>query len=175
MSLESAPQQNIYTEIKEKLLSGEISLLDFRNKLIELDQSTLDRKYSLQNLELLQDPEVVSFIETQEKTVQKRYYNFLSFTEFHVGQYHACEYKDQTKALEHFKKSLEAFEKGEVDEDYRQEWGIYVRGTIAYLEKNTEFLKKSVQLLGEKKNALVLSKLLEGLEKRGEPSYLEDY
>lgn len=169
------PQQNIHEELKQKLLSGELSLLDFRNKLVELDQSTLDRKYSLQNLELLSDPEIISFIEQKEEIVRKRYYNFLSLTEFHVGQYYACEYKDQQKALEHFKKSLEAFEKGEVDEDYRQEWGIYIKGTIAYFEKDTDTLKDSMHLLGEKKNAEVLSRLLQGLEERGEPNYLEDY
>ena len=174
MTLESAPQQ-IYTKLKQKLLSGELSLLDFRNKLIDLDQSTLDRKYSLQNLELLSDPEVISFIKEQEEKIQKRYYNFLSFTEFHVGQYFACENQDEEKTLEHFKKSLEAFEKGEVDEDYRQEWGIYVNGTIAYFEKDMGALRESVRLLGEKKNAQVLSRLLQGLEKRGEPNYLEDY
>lgn len=175
MSLESAPQQNIYTEIKEKLLSGELSLLDFRNKLIELDQSTLDRKYSLQNLELLQDPEIVHFIEKQEEVTQKRYYNFLSFTEFHVGQYHACEYKDQEEALKHFKKSLEAFEKGEVDEDYRQEWGIYIKGTIAYLENDSQILSDCQESIADKKNGIVLLKLKQGLQKRGEPNYNEDY
>lgn len=175
MSLEIGPQQNIHQELKQKLLSGELSPLDFRNKLIELDQSTLDRKYSLENLKLLEDPEIIYFIKNQEEKIQKRYYNFLSFTEFHVGQYIARESQNQEKALEHFKKSLEAFEKGEVDENYRQEWGIYVNGTIAYFEKNIDTLKDSISLLGEKKNTQVLSRLLQGLEKRGEPNYLEDY
>ena len=111
MKFESHPQQDIYFNLKQKLLSRELSFLDFRNKLVELDQSTLDRKYSLQNLKLLEDPDIISFIEQQEETIQKRYYNFLSFSEFHVGQYYACEYKDQTTSLQHFKKSLEAFGK----------------------------------------------------------------
>lgn len=175
MSLESTPQQTTYEELKQKLLSNEINVLDFRNKLIELDQSTLDRKYSLQNLELLKDPDIIAFIEQQKDVLQKRYYNFLSFTYFHVGQYYACEYKDQIKALGSFKDSLESFEKGEADEDYRKEWGVYVQGTIAYFEKDMDILKKSVNLLGEKKNAQVLSRLLQGLEKRGEPNYSEDY
>lgn len=177
MSLESykQPEEEMYSELKSGVLSETISLEDLQLRLIKLDQSTPDRRYSVHNLELLKDQEVISFLEKQPEVIQKKYYNFLSFTEFHVGQVEACDFKDQEQALKHFKQALIAFEQGEVDADYRQEWGTYIKGTIAYLENDVESLTKYQSLIADKQNGKVLLRLKEGLEKRGTPNYSTDY
>ena len=67
------------------------------------------------------------------------------------------------------------FEKGDIDEDYRKEWGIYIRGTIAYLENDIDTLTECQFSISDKKNGNVLLGLKEGLIKRGAPNYNEDY
>jgi hypothetical protein len=175
MPLESFPQLTIHDELKQKFLSGQMGPAEFRNALLELDQSTPDRKQSLENLKLLEDEAVVSFIEQQSQEIQNGYYRFLSFTQFHVGQYVACEQRDQEKALGYFKATLDSFEKAGVDEDYTEEWGIYIKGTIAYFKNDLEALKECHSLISTGKNGPVLHVLIQGIEKRGTPSYIEDY
>lgn len=104
-----------------------------------------------------------------------KHYSSISIDNFHLGQKIALEDKNYSKSLEYFKKSLGAAEQIQTsDKDY-EDWRIYIRGTIAYFKKDSTGLQQMLEKVTNPKNKAVLTRLLSGLQKRGEISYKKDY
>jgi hypothetical protein len=165
------PSENIFTSLKRQLLSEKISSKEFRDKLMELDQSTPDRANAKENLKLLTDPEIVQYVESQSGEIQKGYYQMLSFTEFHIGQAKALYENDPMRALQYFEKSLE--------DDYKgyafPENVSYKKAVIAYFNNDSDGLEKYIDVNAQGNNPKILVNMLKGLQERGSPNYKEDY
>jgi hypothetical protein len=173
MSLESISNhsENIFEDLKRQLLSEEISPKEFRDKLMELDQSTPDRSNAKENLKLLEDPEIVSFIKNQSEDIMKGYYQMLSFTELHIGQIKALYENNPEEALLYFKKSLE-----HENHAYAFPENIaYISAIIAYFENQPDELEKYIGNDERGNNPKILANMLNGLKERGHPNYKEDY
>jgi hypothetical protein len=159
-----------YLKIKEDLLSGALSIYDFRDQLIELDQSDSSRVKSINNLELLRDPEVVAFIFSKnDQEIERSYKRFLGFTEFHVGQIELTN-KNNNGAL-HIKEALKLAEETNGDD----RWINYLKGTVCYLngQKIPEEILEMVK--DSNNNHKILESFNSGLKKRGYPDYSIDY
>ncbi|MEI8062366.1 MAG: hypothetical protein WCG97_03685 [bacterium] len=162
-------------KLKLKLLSGEITPGAFLDEIEKIDQSTLDRKNSFENIKVLEDAEVREKFKGSD--VVFLYENLLSLTYFHIGQNEALE--GQVGALSHFQSALEAAKKalevsGEVV-GYDSEWVYYVRATVSYLRKDLAELESCLPKITSRKNMLVVINLIDGLKKRGEIDYKTDY
>lgn len=158
-----------HEELKVKLLKKEISFLDVKDRLLELDQNDIYRSASENNLAFLNDDEIIYYIEGIEDEIKNEYYNFLSFTEFHVGQRLAANDCNEI-ALDHFKHSLEYSEKIPCNDS----WNNYIKGTISYLE-GRKIDQEIIDNIEEELNAEVLRNFNNGLKKRGYPAYMVDY
>lgn len=165
--MEKPPQRNennIVFDIKNKLLKGEISFLEFKNQLLELDQSTPDRINAIKVLDILYDKDVVELINKNEEIIE-HYESFLSFIEFHVAQIKLNKKeKDYTQNLENALRFAQ-----------NEPWENYVLGTIIYLEGKIipeDVLEKSK---GLGKNYSILQRFNDRLIKRGYPDYFTDY
>ena len=159
-----------YLKIKNDLLSGDLPVSDFRDKLLKLDQSDFSRIKSIHNLEILKDPEVVNFIFSKnDKEIEDSYKKLLSFTEFHVGQIELTN-KNNNGAL-HIKEALKLAEETNGDD----RWINYLKGTVCYLngakipEEILEMVKDS------NNNHKILESFNSGLKERGYPNYSVDY
>ena len=164
---------NIYEILKNDLLAEKISPEYFGDKLFELDQSSPERKACFENEKILLDEEVSKYFK-QEEELQKKYFRFLGFTQFHIAQNLVG--NNQEEALIYFEKSLESSLKGESDDP----WIAYVEGTISYLKGQKigeEVIERSIVKDGSSKqnNTKILESFNKGLEERGKPSYYEDY
>jgi len=159
-----------YLKIKDDLLSGELSLREFREKIIELDQSNIFRTKSISNLELLRDPEVVNFIFSKNDLEAESYYKkLLSLTEFHAGQVELN--NKENKGVVHIKEALRIAE--ESDDDSR--WINYLKGTVFYL--NGQEIPEEIleEVKDSDNNYKILKSFNRGLKERGYPEYLVDY
>ncbi len=85
----------------------------------------------------------------------------------HEGQEAALR-SDLKNALMKLKESLAVAKK-----DNDMEWIAYIEGTLAYLNSDLTGLKACISHAGD--NAHVLSRLAQGLERRGASNYAEDY
>lgn len=170
------PEQpkNTYDLLKESMLSGEISLEDVKNELMEMDQSTQDRIASIENLKFLLNPEVVEFVNSKPEYIDG-YKSILSFTEFHVAQILAGE--QDISALDYFKNALE-------NAKPESSWAAYIQGTILYMEgkeiPEEIILKAETKNFNEgtpqiQRNMQILRNFNKGLKERGHTSYKEDY
>jgi hypothetical protein len=156
-----------YEALKKSLLDGSIIFTDVLKKLSELDQSTLSRDYSEQNLIFLINPEIVNYI-NQHAEFLSDYYDFLSFTQFHIGQRRATD--NLPEAINYFRQALESARLNISSES----WTAYVEGTLLYMEgKNIP--KEIIIKVEENRNAQILENLNLGLKQRGFPLYSEDY
>jgi hypothetical protein len=97
-------EQSRYNSLKEKLLTGQITVEAFRDQLVLWDQETSSREASEENLVLLNDPQIKEYIEQHTET-RRGYFNLLSLTEFHVAQRLAK--LNQVEAVIHLRKALE--------------------------------------------------------------------
>lgn len=156
-----------YQEMRKNFLSGTISLPELRDKLLSFDQETSGREASEKNLAFLLDKNIVFHIQSHYPEFIKSYYDFLSFTEFHVAQIKAIDAEDS--ALLYFKNSLASAENGSSD----IKWISYVRGTILYLEGKE--IPQNILGNTSGRNREVLHHFNEGLRLRGNPLYPEDY
>lgn len=172
MSLEMPQNQMEENEpnLKAKFLSGKITPTQFRDSLLELDQSTANKEHSLKNLETLKDPEIFNWF-TEHSEYLPEYNSFLSFTEFHVAQLKALENSSE-EAKVHFQNALEASEQGRGNDE---DWKNYIHATNAYLNNDLESLKKFSDQIVDGKNKTKTKQFIKGLEERGEPHYSEDY
>ncbi len=160
---------NEYLKIKNDLLSGILSIHDFRGKLLELDQSDCSRVRSINNLEILKDREVINFIFSKnDKETEDSYKKFLSFTEFHVGQIELI--NKNNNGIIHIKEALKLAEESGDDR-----WISYLKGTVFYLEGKeiSEEILDSVKDLDN--NYKILKSFNAGLRERGYPDYSIDY
>ncbi len=160
---------NEYLKIKNDLLSGILSIHDFRGKLLELDQSDCSRVRSINNLEILKDREVINFIFSKnDKETEDSYKKFLSFTEFHVGQIELI--NKNNNGIIHIKEALKLAEESDDDR-----WISYLKGTVFYLEGKeiSEEILDSVKDLDN--NYKILKSFNVGLRERGSPDYSIDY
>lgn len=171
MSLEN-PKLNIdiYENLKKEFLSGNIKPEELRNVLKNLDQSTPDRIFSIKNLDFLLDNDVQNFILTLSEDIIKNYYQFLSFTQLHVGQIKAFD-GNNNEALILFKESLENEYKGH---SFLENIS-YKKATIAYFENDIDSLEKNISLESRENNNKILKNMLKGLKERGYPDYKLDY
>lgn len=171
MSLEN-PGLNIdvYGNLKKEFLSGNIKPEELRDKLKSLDQSTPDRVFSIKNLDFLLDNDVQNFILTFSEDIIKNYYQFLSFTQLHVGQIKAFENKND-EALIFFKESLE----NEYKANNFPENIAYKKAVIAYFENDINSLEENILLETRDNNQKILENMLKGLKERGYPNYKIDY
>lgn len=167
--MENLPKKEIrnetYNSLKNDLLSNKLSFESFINKLLEIDQSDPGRTASLENLKLLNDPEIVDFIK-EKPEIFDVYYRFLSFTEFHVAQINA----ENGDCLKYFTDALAHAKDGHGDEA----WIAYIEGTLLYMRGQSipeDIIEKTI-VLG---NDRILRNFNKGLQERGVPSYLEDY
>ena len=160
---------NEYLKIKNDLLSGILSIHDFRGKLLELDQSDCSRVRSINNLEILKDREVINFIFSKnDKETEDSYKKFLSFTEFHVGQIKLMD--KNIEGLDHVKKALDLAE--EAGDDDR--WINYLKGTCLYLN-NQKIPTDIIDGVDLGNNHKILEAFNAGLKERGHPDYFLDY
>lgn len=170
----TASQENIidnqYLRVKNDLLSGALSVYDFRDKLLELDQSDISRIKSINNLEILKDPEVVDFVFSKnDQEIERSYKRFLGFTEFHVGQIELNNKNDN--GVVHIKEALKLAEESDGDDG----WINYLKGTIFYLngQEIPEEILEGVK--DSNNNYKILKSFNSGLKERGYPEYLVDY
>lgn len=157
---------SLYAKLKKELLNGEINFEDLIDKLLELDQSTLARSASEDNLKFLFSSEVTDYIQ-QRQELAEEYYHFVSFTEFHVAQIHALE--DTYSATERFRN---AFEAACMQSD--KSWRAYTEGTLLYMEGKV-IPQELIDAVEEPENVQILKNLNQGLVKRGHASYKQDY
>ena len=169
--METQPKVESRAELKENLLSGAISPKEFCDKLIELDQSTPDRMNAIENLEILNDPEIFDFVKKLEDKVIKHYYQILSFAELHVGQIKSLSENNDSEALGYFKNAL----LHEYQANNFQSNIDYEKGIIAYFENNPDSLSESITDSVQGNNRKILLNMLNGLKERGFPNYKEDY
>lgn len=156
------------------LISGRITPDEFLDKVLELDQADPLRSAAHGNAALLEQEQVKAKFVGSE--LEEKYYNLLSFSRFHAGQIEAAKGSNDS-ALEHFRGALAASEK--VKWEGFDTWGMYVRGTIAYLSSKTDVLRLIVKNFNvpeeEVRNREILQNFLQGLEERGSPDYFADY
>ncbi len=160
-----------YTSLKAELLSGTRDLAEIKEILKDVDQETPTHDAAPDNLAFLTDPEIVEFMATQPEDIQRAYNQFLSFTEWHIGQQKIFT-GDVESGIEMLKQSLE--------HDYKGQAFLkniaHKRGTLAYFDHDTATLEDSIsQQEDGDKNKKILIHLLEGLQERGAPDYLIDY
>lgn len=158
---------NRYTTLKEGLLNGTISPEAVRDELIALDQQTLSRTASDENLAFVYDPEIVAYIENRQE-LQEKYHQLVSFTEFHVAQRLA--FHNSQDAVDHFQKALEYAQRIPSNDS----WTAYVRGSLMYAEGKI-IPDDLIAAVTQSNNAQVLRNLNAGLLHRGSPFYSEDY
>lgn len=153
--------------LKARLLSGELNFSDFLHAIFELDQSDDLRTNALTNIQLLEQPDIVTVFEQSES--KEEFYNIRSLTYFHIGQIHA--HNDKGDILNHFRRALSDAERSGQD---NQEWLWYVHATVAYLENDLTLLKELFEKLRPENNKAIVFNFIHGLEARGYPSYMED-
>lgn len=168
--LETQPSLD-YTSLKAELLSGTHNLAEIKNILKDVDQETPTHDAAPDNLEFLTGPEIVEFMTTQPEDTQRGYNQFLSFTEWHIGQQKIFT-GDVESGIKMLKQSLEHDYKGQA---YLKNIA-HKRGTLAYFDHDIATLEDSIsQQEDGDRNKQILIHLLEGLRKRGVPDYLADY
>ncbi len=160
-----------YGSLKSELLSGARDLGEIKDILKDVDQETPTHDAAPDNLGFLTDPEIVQFMATQSEDIQRAYNQFLSFTEWHIGQQKIFT-GDVESGIELLKQSLE--------HDYKGQAFLkniaHKRGTLAYFEHDIATLEDSIaQQEDGDKNKTILIHLLEGLKERGIPDYFVDY
>jgi hypothetical protein len=155
--------------LKESVISGTISQREFLDELLALDQATPSRDAAKDNGVILEDTDVKRLFSNGEYAAD--YLNLLSLTHFHIGQMEILH--DPREALAHFRSALTAA--SEIHESGSEEWTAYIEGTIAYLEKDKEGVRRAMAKLSDGRNKEILARCAMGLEQRGEPDYLTDY
>lgn len=105
------------------------------------------------------------------------YYNLRSLMEFHLGQTAGFEERIE-QALQFFETSLIsaqlALKSDPEDDDYRDEWVEYIRGTIAYFKRSLSELRQAEEKV-KGGNHEVLKRLRIGLETNNTVDYHRDY
>lgn len=161
-SAEVSTWADVESEQWSDLVTPERELREFLDEILELDQSDSEHSNAetCYNMLLSRQDEFIG------SSVEAKYWNAVSFELFHIAQSAAYNNIDQSRKF--FSQSLDAAKKG-----ISYEWLMYVQGTLYYLENNQAGLNQVIDEAGQNKD--VLQRLLDGLSKRGEPNYKEDY
>lgn len=161
-------QPNKQKKLAEQFLNGEVSPEVFLSTLMELDQLEPTRAEALENIRVMEDPQVTDrFVGSDH---QAEFYDHLGFFYFHRGQTLEAE---GIGGLPEFKKALTYSQLGGADDDHTADWLRYVGTTIAYLKNDIVTVRS---LYNENDgNAALVRNFIQGLETRGEPNYVEDY
>lgn len=153
-----------YESLKEKVLSGEITLEKVVDSLIQLDNGNV-RYTPEDSLTFLQTPEIAkTFLENEFS--KEKYSQLVSLIQFQCAQMHAS--KESPKAIPFLEDALattQLFSK--------PAWSAYVQGTLLYLY-GKQIPEGILQTVSEK-HKVILTSLNEGLAKNGEPRYTRDY
>lgn len=168
--LEEIPHPAEQQVLKQRLLFGELEPKAFLDELYALDQATDTRDAATDNLAVLDDANVRSFF--TEPQLHDQYFKLLSMTNFHIGQQKAA--INNPDAAKNTENALNAAKQVTTSAGYAA-WIMYVEGTLAYLKKDIESLRKIVDKNVKGPNGAILANLLGGLEERGDISYLADY
>ena len=160
-----------YNTLKADLFNGSRELKEIKEILKAKDQETLTHEAAPDNLVFLTDEEIVQFMSTQPEDIQQGYKQFLSFTEWHVGQQKIFS-GDMEAGVALFKKSLEHDKEG-----YAFPTNMaHKAGTLAYFDGDIAGLEHAIsQIEDGHTNKNVLIRLLNGLRERGAPDYVTDY
>lgn len=168
-------EQNSTEALKKDFLAGSLSLEHFWEKIFARDQATRTRDAAKENVALLLDSEIA-----QKCIVEDRSYYFyqLGFSYFHWAQNVLLqESSDSSRAIELLSQAVGALEEQNFDEDF----ALYVRGTLAYMQKDMIKLSSCVAALqGESdaadvSNRNILLRMQERLLRGDDPHYSEDY
>ena len=157
-----------HESLKLQFLNGEISPEEFLETLYTWDQSEPTRAAALLNVKTLEDPQVADgFINSE---YQSEFYDALGFFYFHQAQIYESR---EIPGINDFKKALTCSQLSGVIDEPTVDWQRYVGATIAYLQ-NDLFTLRSLHNENDT-NAALVGNFIQGLERRGEPNYLEDY
>lgn len=151
-----------------EFLDGGVSPEVFLSTLMELDQLEPTRAEALENIRVMEDPQVTDRFVGSEH--QAEFYDHLGFFYFHRGQTLEAE---GIGGLPEFKKALTYSRLSDIVDDHMADWQRYVGATIAYL-RNDLFTVRSLYNENDG-NAALVRNFIQGLETRGEPNYVEDY
>ncbi len=147
-----------------------VELDHFLDEIDALDQQDPGRKYAPECYARLKarEPE---FIGTE---LEKLYWNAVSFELFHMFQNAALIDSTDENAQRCLEEAQTTAKKG-----FSKEWLAYIQGVVHYFEGNTsalEAIRDDYTILDDSdKNKIALTRLLNGLERRGTPHYREDY
>jgi len=160
--------ENPQSQLKKRLLSGELSPDAFLEEIFRLDQSTSTRLDSYLNLEILTDTNLECLFMGD---LRSEYLNLLCLTYFHIGQLEAM--SGPNSPLSYFEFALEV-SKGVDWEDY-DDWKLYVASTISYFKQDLSALEKNYNLMKDGRNREIVSNFIQGIKTRGGINYNEDY
>ncbi len=145
-------------QLKDLLLSGKLNPTVFLNIVFKLDQQGNHLEQCDENLRLLEDKKVKSLLLSNGQS--KEYYNLLSLSYVHMAQKYWGN-------ITYFEKALEAAMHNAMYKDYLW-WIYYIKGNIAFLQRDESGLKKSIKF-SKGKNKEILQHMLEYLQKGLDP------
>jgi len=128
---------SLQIEIKNNLLNGSITKSDFLRKLLDLDQSTLDRENCFENIEVMESPQIKKIFETSDLETKYNYYRNLRFFYFHAFQNEASTFESLNKAIKHLvmaNQLSDTLEKILPNEDPL--FSKYILGTLYYIKND---------------------------------------
>lgn len=163
---EQPEQQHRSIELFEALKSGAMTADAFLKEIDSLDQSTPTHADSIQNIEVLEKPEVKDLFDHDPQ-----FENIRSVSHFHVGQIRAMQNRFE-EALQAMGKSYEAAQN--VDDQEYSDWTEYVKATAMYLRKDLAALER-IMKSGKAMNQDVVERLYKGLKETGVVDYRRDY
>lgn len=173
MPNENPPTPHQY--LKDSLLSGSISAQDFLKSVLDIDQSTIERENCFENLKLLENPDVVTFIQAQSPEDIQKYYRLLSLTTFHVAQNLALstESPNIEEIIDYVQQSIKYEDLGTAFPGNQ----AYHRATLAYFQSNIPDLEKYTTEYAKYDdwNIPILENMKKGLITRRGPNYVEYY
>ena len=133
---------NLQTELKNKLLDGSISNIEFLENLMGLDQSTPFHENCYSNIEIMEDPEIKKIFESSEEGTKYNYYDYLRLFYFHAFQDEAHKNGATNEAknyLENANKLSKVLDEILPNEDPL--FSKYILGTLYYMNNDLENLQ----------------------------------
>jgi len=150
------PESSEQDILRRRLLEGGISAGDFLEEIWKIDQRTPERKDSLQNIPLLELPEVRALFDKNEEE-RDEFYRYLSMSHLHAGRFLGFE---NPAARAFFDRAREAAE--HIADPSSDDWKEYLAAWPAYLDKDTNKLNEiASKLSGD--NLRVVKEMIEKL------------
>lgn len=163
------PQPPQQERMKTLLTYEDIGPREFLRELHRMDQHSNDHEQAYINLRVLQDEEVQRIC-TADEEVREQYYELLSISNFHAGQFEALYGTEDPTS--YFKRAQYAAE----EVNTHNAWIEYIRATVAYFSNNMSTLYGIYEGLShDHPYAENIANLYNGLNQYGEPNYQRDY